>query len=665
MKIALFSDTYTPDLNGVSVSTRILRDELIKKGHQVVVITTELPSESKYQDLPEDNILRVPGLEIQALYGYRASNVYSFKGMRELKEMNVDVIHIQTEFGIGIFGRIAGETLDVPTVYTYHTMWADYTHYVNPIKLASVNKVIKKAIEGISRLYSDMCTELIVPSQKTLDALKGYGLKRNDVHIIPTGLQLEKFDPQNANHDAITKIEQEYNLVDKFVVTFLGRVAEEKSIDFVLDAIEGVADKCPNLVFLVVGGGPQLDDLKNYAKKLNLDNKVIFVGPKPPEEVPSFYHASDLFISASLSETQGLTYIEAMASAVPVLARYDDELISIIDDKVSGYFFRTKEELIDLLVMLGDKDLTTLKQKAYEKAQSFSSSKFGDDVIKVYEEAIRHKHYTYTVRSITQVKNRLNEVVFQQDGNSIILDLQDSIISTYEIEIGKEYERDVFDSMKNLELIHEAYNKALGNLAVRDYSRGQMIESLTKDGKYSKEQIADTILLLESKGLIDDQDLTMTYLKSAPGKGIGINKAIFNLRTKYLIDIEVIDTCLMELNDDTEYQGATELIDRFYPKYISLSYNKALTKIKTLLFNKGFRKDIIEKAMDDYDFEYDEEMEIQVLAADLRKAYHRFKNRYEGKELDNKLIDNMLKKGYSYDNIKYVMSQREEIFEND
>ena len=92
MKIAIFSDTYTPDLNGVATSTRILRDQLVKNGHDVVVVTSELPSDTEYFDDPNDNILRVPGLEIQALYGYRACNIYSFKGMRELKRMNIEVI---------------------------------------------------------------------------------------------------------------------------------------------------------------------------------------------------------------------------------------------------------------------------------------------------------------------------------------------------------------------------------------------------------------------------------------------------------------------------------------------------------------------------------------------------------------------------------------------
>lgn len=105
MRIAIFSDTYTPDINGVATSTKILKDELINHGHEVLVVTSELPSESDYEDDPNDNILRVPGLEIQALYGYRACNIYSFKGMKEIKSMNIEVIQVQTEFE-WVFGRL-------------------------------------------------------------------------------------------------------------------------------------------------------------------------------------------------------------------------------------------------------------------------------------------------------------------------------------------------------------------------------------------------------------------------------------------------------------------------------------------------------------------------------------------------------------------------------
>ena len=152
MNIALFSDTYLPDINGVATSTHILKKELKKHGHHVLVVTTILPHNSDYIDEDQD-ILRLPGIDLKKLYGYRASNIYSFKGMKELKEFQPDIIHVQTEFGIGIFGKIAGEILNIPVCYTYHTMWADYSHYITPGNLKAVDQAAKKIIEKISKIY--------------------------------------------------------------------------------------------------------------------------------------------------------------------------------------------------------------------------------------------------------------------------------------------------------------------------------------------------------------------------------------------------------------------------------------------------------------------------------------------------------------------------------
>ena len=259
MRIAIFSDTYTPDINGVATSTKILKDELINHGHEVLVVTSELPSESDYEDDPNDNILRVPGLEIQALYGYRACNIYSFKGMKEIKSMNIEVIHVQTEFGIGIFGRIVGEALNIPVVYTYHTMWADYSHYVNPINSTAIDGLIKKAITRISKFYGDKSAELIVPSIKTKEALEKYGLHKN-MHIIPTGLELDKFDPKNKDDKLINQIKEKYGIKEQFIVTFLGRIAKEKSIDVLIDAMKEIVKENDNILCLIVGGGPYLDE---------------------------------------------------------------------------------------------------------------------------------------------------------------------------------------------------------------------------------------------------------------------------------------------------------------------------------------------------------------------------------------------------------------------
>ena len=655
MRIAIFSDTYTPDINGVATSTKILKDELINHGHEVLVVTSELPSESDYEDDPNDNILRVPGLEIQALYGYRACNIYSFKGMKEIKSMNIEVIHVQTEFGIGIFGRIVGEALNIPVVYTYHTMWADYSHYVNPINSTAIDGLIKKAITRISKFYGDKSAELIVPSIKTKEALEKYGLHKN-MHIIPTGLELDKFDPKNKDDKLINQIKEKYGIKEQFIVTFLGRIAKEKSIDVLIDAMKEIVKENDNILCLIVGGGPYLDELKELVKDDQIEKYIIFTGPKPSQEVPSYYHLSNVFVSASVTETQGLTYIEAMASGIPAVARYDQNLENVIIDGVNGYFFKETNELVSILLNMMNSDCSKMAREAYLHAMKFSSEVFYEKVIDVYKLAIKQKYYTYKVKSIYEIKDSMNEVIFLFDESEIILELSDKIIKSYELEVGKEISKETFDILKDHEQVTRAYNKALKFLTVKDYTYNQMKKKLMDSGNYDDAQLDTTLELLQNKNLINDEEYTVNYLKRCTRLGVGLNKAIYNLRN-YGVSDEIIDQCLEKNSFDDEYLAATKIIDTYYNRNIGFSYKAMLKKIRDKLYIKGFTNEAIEKALSDYDFEFDYEKEHNALEKEFIKQKKKYSKKYDNNQLKEKIINNLLRKGYNYEDIKEIMNK--------
>ena len=655
MRIAIFSDTYTPDINGVATSTKILKDELINHGHEVLVVTSELPSESDYEDDPNDNILRVPGLEIQALYGYRACNIYSFKGMKEIKSMNIEVIHVQTEFGIGIFGRIVGEALNIPVVYTYHTMWADYSHYVNPINSTAIDGLIKKAITRISKFYGDKSAELIVPSIKTKEALEKYGLHKN-MHIIPTGLELDKFDPKNKDDKLINQIKEKYGIKDQFIVTFLERIAKEKSIDVLIDAMKEIVKENDNILCLIVGGGPYLDELKELVKDDQIEKYIIFTGPKLSQEVPSYYHLSNVFVSASVTETQGLTYIEAMASGIPAVARYDQNLENVIIDGVNGYFFKETNELVSILLNMMNSDCSKMAREAYLHAMKFSSEVFYEKVIDVYKQAIKQKYYTYKVKSIYEIKDSMNEVIFLFDESEIILELSDKIIKSYDLEIGKEISKETFDILKDHEQVTRAYNKALKFLTVKDYTYNQMKKKLMDSGNYDDAQLDTTLELLQNKNLINDEEYTVNYLKRCTRLGVGLNKAIYNLRN-YGVSDEIIDQCLEKNSFDDEYLAATKIIDTYYNRNIGFSYKAMLKKIRDKLYIKGFTNEAIEKALSDYDFEFDYEKEHNALEKEFIKQKKKYSKKYDTNQLKEKIINNLLRKGYNYEDIKEIMNK--------
>lgn len=174
MRIGLFADTYTPEINGVVSSIVTLQEGLQELGHEVFVITTHAKLIStKF----ENNVLRLPGIEIKSLYGYVLTTPAHFSAFNIVKSMNLDVIHVHTEFGVGIFGHIMGSMLKLPIVSTYHTTYEDYTHYVNIFNSKTIESLAKKTVMKLSRLYGSHCMAIISPSDKTKEMLERYQIQ--------------------------------------------------------------------------------------------------------------------------------------------------------------------------------------------------------------------------------------------------------------------------------------------------------------------------------------------------------------------------------------------------------------------------------------------------------------------------------------------------------
>ena len=653
MNIALFSDTYLPDINGVATSTYILKNELKKHGHHVLVVTTILPHDSDYED-EDEYVLRLPGLDLKKLYGYRASNIYSFRGMKELKEFEVDIIHIQTEFGIGIFGKIAGEILNVPVCYTYHTMWADYSHYIAPGNIKAVDHAAKKIIEKISKVYGESCSQLIVPSKKTADALREYGIS-NDIAVIPTGLQLDHFARENMKVDEVNDIIDKYHLEDKFVVTFLGRIAPEKSIDLLIESMNQILMRNDKIVLMIVGGGPQLEELMQLAKDCHVDHSVIFTGPQESSYVPSYYHVSHLFVSASITETQGLTFIEAMASGIPVIARYDKNLDGVIIDGRNGFFFREREELIDRIIELSSSDLSQLSCHAKEDAMKYSSENFYQKIMTTYQKVLSKHHYCYKVKSITKDKNNIFQVSFCFDNHEVLLNLSSQVIERYGLSVGQVVDREELDALKDQEQVSRAYQLALKYLTYKDYTYAKMQKRLSDKGDFDEIQIDMTMDLLVHKNLIDDVEYTKHYFQKAQRLGIGLNKIVYNLK-KEGISQNVIDECLSSYSEGLEYDKAIALVEKLYKENTTRPQYALIQNIKSKLFHKGFSQDVVEQALQDFDFDVPREHTIKLLEKEYSRVYNRYKGRYAKNILRSKIITFLVQKGYEYDDVIEVIS---------
>ena len=195
MRIGIFTDTYLPDVNGVVTSVVTLKKALEKHGHEVFVVTNH---DDMLKTTFEDNVLRLPGLKLDFLYGYKLTNPIQIAAAKPIKAWNLDIIHVHQEFGVGIFGRSVARAFEIPLVSTYHTTYEDYTHYVNFFKSETIDTISKKAVEGLSKAFTRKSDIVIAPSKKTKEMLEGYGVK-NRIDVIPTGLDLERFEKEKTS----------------------------------------------------------------------------------------------------------------------------------------------------------------------------------------------------------------------------------------------------------------------------------------------------------------------------------------------------------------------------------------------------------------------------------------------------------------------------------
>jgi 1,2-diacylglycerol 3-alpha-glucosyltransferase len=385
MRVLLFSDTYPPEINGVSVSVENHAKVLKLHGHDVKVITT-----SKHHKFVEEEgyILRIPGIELKKLYGYRMSAFFNASAFQYIKKWKPDLVHIHTDAGIGIFGKIVSSVLKLPSVVTYHTMYEDYTHYAGFLK-GLANRVVKR----FSKSIAEQCTEFIAPSLKTKDKIREYGADRY-INIVPTGIDFSRFQHHDVSKEKITAIKDKFNLHGKRVLLSLGRVAKEKSVDVV---IEGFAHylkttKDKNTVLLIVGDGPEKNPLMAFTQSLDIESFVTFVGAAPITEVPLYYQLADLFSSASITETQGLTFMEAMVSERPVLCRFDENLSTLIEHGKTGFIFSQKEDfslLLQQILSMNIEARSVLNEQALKAVHNYSFDVFYQNLEQVYHRAIR------------------------------------------------------------------------------------------------------------------------------------------------------------------------------------------------------------------------------------------------------------------------------------
>lgn len=385
MRIGLFTDTYPPFINGVSTSVLMLKQGLEKLGHQVYVVTVNSESFSYKK---EEDVLRIPGIPV-GIMDYRLTSIYPLRALKVIKKWKLDIIHTHTEFGIGSFARLISKQFNIPLVHTYHTMYEDYIYYITK---GYFDAASKKLVEYLTLFLCDKTIdELIVPTQKTKDLFKEKYKVKRDVHVIPSGIDTKRFHKENIDYKSVLELKKELSIKAKdFIILYVGRVAKEKSIDFLINNFKSVLKKIPRARLIIVGDGPDLADLVELTKKNGIDRNTMFTGRVPWEEVPKYYSLCDVFVTASTSETQGLTVIEAMGAGKPVVAINDESFNNVITHKKDGLLFNNETEYVNCLCSLyKDKNLyNEICKEALKTALKYSPETYAMNVLKIYRKVI-------------------------------------------------------------------------------------------------------------------------------------------------------------------------------------------------------------------------------------------------------------------------------------
>lgn len=408
MRVGIFTESYPPLVNGVSTSILMLEHALTKLGHEVFIITV---SDNKKDYVLENNghILRLPSVNLANCYDYKMTSVYPIKAVNMIKKMNLDVIHSNVEFTVGIFARVVSEQLSIPLVHTYHTNWEDYTHYITKNKKI-LDDICKKLLKYLVVFFEDKTvTELIVPSNKIYNLFKDKYKFTKNIHIIQTGIETSKFYKENFNQKDINSLKKKLGIKKKdFVVMTVSRLAKEKSVDRIINNHKELVKKYSNMKLLIVGDGPDIDKLKDEAKSLGVSDSVIFTGKVPLSDIPIYYQLGNVFVTASKSETQGLTVVEAISSSLPVVAVKDDSFVNSVIEEFNGFVFTDDEKYINSISKLyEDKDLyNRLSNQSRLLSADFSSEYFALKVLKVYETAIEN-YKKDNKKIINKIKNNI------------------------------------------------------------------------------------------------------------------------------------------------------------------------------------------------------------------------------------------------------------------
>jgi glycosyltransferase involved in cell wall biosynthesis len=368
MKIGMFTDTYSPQINGVVTVIKLLQRELANCGHEVFVFA---PSHPNYKD-KEIRVYRFPSIKFAFQDEYRVAGLYQRQAFSVFPHL--DIVHSHDPFSMGFLAMWVSKRYNIPHLHHYHTLYTEYRHYIpRPIRPPA------KVAEKVSAAFCNLCSCVIAPSQKMKEELIRYGVSK-PIFPLPFGIDKSEFEGEIK-----WDVRKELNISGSLLL-HTGRLGAEKNIKFLLRAFKQMTRQ-REMTLVITSGGPQKEELEKHADQLGIKDKVVFTGYLEREKLIDLYRQADLFVFASKTETQGIVLLESMAAGTPVVAIGKMGVLDIVKDKETGILVEEDEEEYAKAVLKLLEDPHRLKlmgEKALLYAHSMSAQKCTEDLVKIY-----------------------------------------------------------------------------------------------------------------------------------------------------------------------------------------------------------------------------------------------------------------------------------------
>lgn len=382
MRIGIFTESYEPIVNGVSVCVSTLRDELAKRGHEVYIFA---PSYRGHKDA-SDCVLRLPATHTFLMPDYPFPIPYSPRIRKIFESLNLDIVHTQTPFLLGLLGARWARRCGIPLVSTNHTLYTEYAHYV-PIRPKAVTR---SALVKLMSWYYSGCDAVVVPSTPVEQMLRSYGVKTR-IQVIKTGV----VGAATLTPEQREKVRQHNGIgPDQFLLLYVGRIAREKNLGMLLAAFKRVVAAHSNARLVMVGGGPAMAETMRFADEMGVSESVRFVGMLPRAQIDPLYAAADAFVFPSTTETQGIAICEALSAGLPVVAVNAGGIPENIQPGIDGFLTSDdSDEFADRIEFLitHDRERREMSAHARINAGHFSVARMVSDFESFYSSVIDKK----------------------------------------------------------------------------------------------------------------------------------------------------------------------------------------------------------------------------------------------------------------------------------